>query len=129
MPLIGDDSLWPVVVETSSGEVTDDDIRGYNARRAERLSRGERHAQVMDGRNGMRLSRSHRRMIAEFDSQHRKEQRRYLAGIALVTTSARLRAILTAIYWLTPAVCPRRPCGSLDEATSWARVMLWEPRH
>jgi hypothetical protein len=83
MPLVGDDSLWPVVVETVSGKPTDEDIRGFNARRAERLSRAEQHVQVMDVCSGMRMSSRHRRMIAEFDTQHRKEQERYLAGVAL----------------------------------------------
>jgi hypothetical protein len=127
MPLIRDDSQWPVVVDVIAGEPTDEDVRSYNARRAERLSRAERHVQVMDGRNGIRMSPRHRRMIAEFDAQNRDAQRRYLAGVALVTTSTVLRAVLSIIYRVTPSVWPRKPCRSLDEATSWARGVLQDP--
>jgi broad specificity phosphatase PhoE len=128
VPLVQDDSQWPVVVDAMIGPPSDEDIRSYNARRAERLSRAERHVQVMDGRSGMRLSSRHRRMIAEFDAQNRGAQRRYLAGVALVTQSVALRALLRAIYRVTPSVCPRRPWGSLDQATSWARGLLQDPR-
>ena len=129
MPLIQDDSHWPVVVDAMIGEPSDDDVRSYNARRAERLSRAERHVQVMDGRSGVRMSLRHRTMISEFDTQHRDAQRRYLAGVALVTTSIVLRAVLRAIYRVTPSVCPRQPCSSLDHAKSWARSMLHSPRY
>jgi broad specificity phosphatase PhoE len=128
VPLVQDDSRWPVVVDAVTGQPSDEDIRSYNARRAERLSRAERHVQVMDGRSGMRLSPRHRRMIAEFDARNREAQRRSLAGVALVTQSVALRALLRAIYRLTPSVRPRRPCGSLDQATTWARGLLQRPR-
>ncbi len=107
-----------------TGEPSDDDIGTYNARRAERLARAERHVQVIDGRRGARMSTRHRRMIAEFDAKNREAQRRYLAGVALVASSAILRAILKGIYRVTPSAFPRRPCQSLDEATSWARGLL-----
>jgi hypothetical protein len=127
VPLVQDDSQWPIVVDAVIGEPSDEDVRSYNARRAERLSRAERHVQVMDGRSGMRMSPVHRRMIAEFDTLNRDAQRRYLAGVALVTTSCVLRTVLRAIYRLTPSVCPRRPCNSLDDARSWARSVLQGP--
>jgi len=128
MHLVHDDSQWPVVLDAVIGEPTDEDIRSYNARRAERLSRAERHVQVMDGRRGVRMSPGHRKMIAEFDAQNRDAQRRYLAGVALVTTSMVLRVILRAIYRVTPSVCPRRPCRSLDHARLWAQSVLHGPR-
>jgi hypothetical protein len=124
VPLLQDDSHWPVVIDAVIGEPSDEDIRRYNARRAERLARAERHVQLIDARSGMRMSPRHRKMIAEFDMQNREAQRRYLAGVALVVTSVVLRAVLRAIYRVTPSVCPRRPCRSLDEATSWARALL-----
>jgi broad specificity phosphatase PhoE len=124
MTLSQDDSQWPIVVDTMIGEPTDEDIRGYNARRAERLARAQRHAQVMDGRAGARMSARHRQMIADFDEEHRDAQRRYLAGVALVVSSAFLRVLLNVIYRVTPSVCPRRPSRSIEEATSWARGLL-----
>jgi hypothetical protein len=124
MPIAGNDSLWPVVLETTSGQLTDEDIQRYNERRAERLLRSEKHVQIMEAGQAMRMSSCHRKMIADFDAKHREEQRRYLAGIALVTTSVLLRAVLKAVYRLTPAVCPRRPCGSVEAATSWAHSLL-----
>jgi hypothetical protein len=124
MPLVRDDSRWPLVVDAFSGQPTDEDVQAYNAHRAERLARAERHVQVMDGRAGIRLSRHHRRMMAAFDAEHRDARREYLAGIALLTTSSALRVLLSVIYRVTPSVCPRRPCRSFDEAASWARVLL-----
>jgi len=120
-----------MVVDTSSGQLTDEDIRRYNDARAERLARAERHVQVMDGRSGMRMTRRHRRMIAAFDRQNRDARQRYLAGVALVTASFPLRIVLTAIYRLTPSVCPRKACRSVDEAAAWARGLLGDspPRH
>ena len=124
MTLSQDDSQWPIVVDTMIGMPTDEDIRGYNARRAERLARAERHAQVMDGRAGMRMSARHRQMIADFDEEHRDAQRRYVAGVALVVSSAFLRVLLNVIYCVTPSVFRRRPCRSIEEATLWARGLL-----
>ena len=124
MSLSWDDSQWPLVVDVFSQQPTDDDIRDYNARRAERLARAERHAQLIDGRAGVRMSRRHRRIIAAFDAQNRKSQKRYLAGVALVTTSPVLRIVLQTIYRLTPSVCPRKPCESVAEANSWAQGLL-----
>ena len=129
MPLVQDDSQWPVVVDALIGEPSDEDLRSYNARRAERLSRAERHVQVMDGSSGVRMSPRHRTMIAEFDTQNRDAQRRYLAGVVLVTKSFVLRAALRAIYQLTPSACPRKPCKSLDAAKRWARSVLQNPGH
>ena len=124
MPLLQDDSQWPIVVDAVVGEPGDEDIGSYNARRAERLARAERHVQVIDGRSGVRMLPRHRRMIAEFDARNREAQRRYLAGVALVASSGLLRAVLKVIYRVRPSVFPRRPCGSLDEAASWARALL-----
>jgi hypothetical protein len=124
MPLARDDSRWPLVLDAFSGQPTDEDIRSYNEGRAERLARAERHVQVMDGRRGTRMSPRHRQMIAAFDEANREAQRRYLAGVALVTASPTLRVILSFIYRTTPSVCPRKPCRSIEEADSWARVVL-----
>jgi hypothetical protein len=76
MPLLRDDSRWPLVVDTSSGHLSDEDIRRYNAVRAERLARGERHFQVMDGRSGMRMTPRHRAMITAFVRRNREAQQR-----------------------------------------------------
>jgi|WetSurMetagenome_2_1015567.scaffolds.fasta_scaffold163363_2 hypothetical protein len=124
MPLLLDDSRWPLVVDTSSGQLSDEDIRRYNAARAERLARGERHFQVMDGRGGMRMAPRHREMIAAFDRQNREARQRYVAGVALVTASAALRLILTALYRLTRSVYPRRAFKTPDEAAAWGRDVL-----
>ena len=124
MSLLRDDSRWPVVVDAPRGQLTDNDLRHYNETRGERLARAERHVQVMDGRSGVRMSSRHRGMIVAFDRQNREAQRRYLAGVALVTTSPALRVLLTAIYRLTPSVCPRKAFKNLDEATFWARGLL-----
>jgi hypothetical protein len=131
MSLLRDDSRWPMVVDTSTGHLADEDVRRYNDARAERLARAERHVQVMDGRSGRRMMPRHRRMIAAFDRQNRDAQQSYLAGVALVTTSPVLRIVLTAIYRLTPSVCPRKACRSLDEAAAWAQGVLGDssPRH
>ena len=124
MPLLQDDSQWPIVVDTVIGEATNEDIAVYNAHRADRLARAERHVQVIDGRSGARMSTRHRRMIADFDAANCDAERRYLAGVALVASPAVLRTILRAVYRITPSVFPRRACRSLDEATSWARSLL-----
>jgi hypothetical protein len=124
MPLLRDDSRWPMVVDTSSGHLSDEDIRRYNATRAERLARRERHFQVMDGRSGVRITPRHREMITAFDIQNREAQQRYLAGVALVTSSPALRIFLMAFYRLTRSAYPRRACRSLDEAVAWGRNVL-----
>jgi len=127
MPLVRDDSRWPVVVDTPSEPLSDDDLRAYNEGRGERLRRAEHHVQVMDGRNRIHMSPRHRRMIATFDLQNRDAQRRYLRGVAVVTTSAPLRILLTALYQLTPSVCPRKACRTLEAASAWARRRLTIP--
>lgn len=124
MTLSQDDSQWPIVVDTMIGAPTDDEIREYNARRAERLARAERHAQVIDGRAGVRMSPRHRLMIASFDEGNREAQRTYVAGVGLVVSPAALRVLLNAIYRVTSSAFPRRSCRSIEEATSWARDLL-----
>lgn len=124
MPLLRDDSRWPVVVDTSLGQLVDEDLQRYNDVRAERLARAERHVQLMDGSGGARMTPRHRKMIGDFDRQNRDAQRRYLAGVAMVTASPMLRVLLTAIYQVTPSAYPRKAFRSLDEAASWAGSLL-----
>jgi hypothetical protein len=122
--ILQDDSQWPIVIDTVVGELSDEDIRCYNVRRAERLSRAERHAQIIDGRARVRMSARHRKMIADFDAKNRDARQRHLAAVALVTESIGLRGVLAVIYRVTPSVCPRKPFGTPEQAQSWARGCL-----
>ena len=124
MPFVGNDSQWPVVVDEFSGIPTLEDVELYNVRRLERLACGEPHVQVVHSRSGVRMPDGCRELIADFDVTHREEQRRFVAGVALVVSSPVLRFMLALLYRLKPAVYPRKPCATIDEARRWACTVL-----
>jgi hypothetical protein len=124
MPLQQDDSAWPLVIDTSSGAATDDDIERYVAAHDRYLARRELYAAVLDARGADQMSAAHRRRVAQWLTEHREELRRYHVALAFVSSSALIRGVLTAIYWLHPPPYPYKMFASLDEAKTWAREMI-----
>ncbi|HSC88484.1 MAG TPA: STAS/SEC14 domain-containing protein [Polyangiaceae bacterium] len=119
-----DDSRWPIVVSRAEGESTDADMEDYLSMLERMLARRERHVIIVDATGGKLLKGQHRKALAEWTRQNEAALRRYRAGLALVTSSAVLRGMITAVYWLTPAPFPYQPVSNMDEAWRWAEAQL-----
>ncbi len=124
MPHSYDDSAWPIVVSRASGESTDEDMAGYLLMGERLLARRQPHVLIVDATAGRSLNSVHRKMVAEWNSRYSVALRRYRVGLVLVTPSALLRGMVTAIYWVSPAPFPYQPVATLEEAVAWANQQL-----
>ena len=129
MPTTYDDRRWPLLICTAVGESTDDDLAAYTAFLLTKLRRKEIHAVILDATRGKTMRSTHRRAIADFNHQNEAELKRYRAGLALVTPSAALRGMLTAVYWLFKPPFPYAVFETLPEAEAWAQKRLDERQH
>jgi hypothetical protein len=127
MPHSYDDSRWPIVVSRASGESSDDDMRSYLTMLELMLSRKARHVIIVDATQGKQLKSQHRKMLADWTQLNRQTLARYRAGLALVTPSAVLRGMITAVYWLSPPPFPYQPVSTMEEGWAWARQRIAEP--
>ena len=124
MPYVADDLAWPVCVDKMSGVATDEDVERYNAQRLARLQRGEVHVQVIDGSRGASMNAAQRRMLAEFNAEHRETQARLVAGVAFVGGSPLVRTVLRTIYALHPPAYPHSTFDAREPAIEWAVSQL-----
>lgn len=106
------------------GESSDDDIHAYTGRLGELLRKQERHVLIVDATGGKSLKGTHRQMVAEWNKRNATELSRYRAGLVLVTPSAVLRGMITAVYWIHPAPFPYKAVDTLESAYAWANRQL-----
>jgi hypothetical protein len=69
---------------------------------------------------GRAPSASERREIASFLALHDKLQRKALLGGALVVSSAIVRGVITAVFWLRPPAVPQKAFGTRAQAVTHA---------
>ncbi len=124
MPFAYNDLEWPLLIIKASGESSDRDLDRYIATLSEALSRCERHVVVVDASEGQNLKSTHRKRVAAWNQANEPALKKYRAGLVLVTESAVLRGLITAVYWLFPPPFPYRTADSIDDARSWGFKQL-----
>ena len=72
----------------------------------------------------LRISASQRRRLAEFEARFEEHDRRYGVGVALVSSNAVVRGLITAVFWLKPPVYPHRFFSDGEDAMVWLKEQL-----
>ena len=124
MPFRADDRNWPLLLIEASGDSSDQDLEQYLGELSRKLAQKVPHVVVVDATLGKSLKATHRKMVADWNRAHAGELRRYRLGLALVTPSALLRGLITAVYWIFPAPFPYRCFDSTAEARKWGERLL-----
>jgi len=124
MPMQSDERDWPILLCKAVGESTDEDIAEYLRWLEQLLARKKRHVLIVDASAGKSMKGTHRQQIAQWNKNNATELRKYRAGLVLVTDSAMLRGVLTAIYWISAPPFPYHVADTTVRARIWAREQL-----
>ncbi len=65
-----------------------------------------------------------RKALAEVLNRHKEKLKLCTAGYALVTSSAIIRGVLTATFWIAPPGYPTHVCKTPEEAFQWLAQCL-----
>ena len=114
-----DFSHWPVTVMTPP-KWKDEymDFYQYEVKR-----RGERYALVLDVRNTIKPNPKERKKLTEA-MQKSEFNQKYCVCTALVFSSAIMRGILTAVFWLHKPKYPIKVFATPEAAIEWAKTMF-----
>lgn len=120
-----DMSGWPVVVtRPHAGVLLDRELDAYlQLFRQEIRGRTGLYVSIVDLRESPVLTPTQRSMLASGMGADEASQKQCL-GAALVFSSALLRGVLTAIFWLRKPAHEVRIFGSVIDASLWARELL-----
>lgn len=130
MPLDTERDEWPLlVVRWPDGPVTDDSLERYLRESAGDLARRTVHCVLHDSQTAMGLSAAQRRRMAEHLEQHKEAIAQWTSGVAIVTPSAIVRGMITAVNWITGTPCPQRTFSTEREARSWLAEVHRDKTH
>lgn len=108
-----------MVVRWPDGPVTDQSLDLYLRESAEDLGRRTVHCVLHDSQTAMGLSAAQRRRMAEHLATHKDAIAQWTSGVAIVTPSAIVRGMITAVNWITGTPCPQRTFSTVAEARTW----------
>ena len=128
MPIRTERNAWPLlIVRWPEGDVLDADLDQYQRESEADLYRGEIHCIMHDSRNALGLSAAQRKSIASHLEEHQDAITRWTAAVAIVTPSALIRGMITAVSWLTGTPCPQKTFATEQEAHAWL-VEMYESK-
>ena len=120
MPLKTERREWPLlVVRWPDGPVTDESLNAYLAESVQDLGRRTVHCVMHDSQTAMGLSAAQRRRMAGHLAEHKDAIAQWTSGVAIVTPSAVIRGMITAVNWITGTPCPQRTFATEREARTW----------
>jgi hypothetical protein len=119
-----DESRWPMVVIRWPATVTDADVEDFLARSMAQLERRQRYASLHDGVRASGLDSKQRARMSEHTNTHRDALGQWMVAAAIVSPSAVVRGIVTAINWLSPPPFPQRQFAMRSQAEAWIQGML-----
>jgi len=122
-------SLWPILITTAPARaVTDGELDEFCERFETALRmRGGRYVSVLDLRVSAGLTPKQRQMLARrMNETHSGLAAGRLAGTAMIFTSALMRSLLTAMFWLRKSNHPTAVFANPNEAVAWGRRQLTE---
>jgi len=115
-----DERRWPLVVIVWPAEpLADESVEEFLRISQCELERREPQFTLHEIRGASGLDARQRRRIAQFVEEHRDEIARYVAASAIVNTSPVLRAMITAIHWLSPPPYREAVFATRTDAEAW----------
>lgn len=126
-PIGLDFSHWPLIITTPPPRpVTNEELHDFLDRFEDGLrAREGRYVSVLDLRWHTGITPRQRRMLTErMNAAHEGVAKDRLTGTAMIFTSALLRSLLTAIFWLRKSDHPTVVLRNLDDALAWGKRTL-----
>jgi hypothetical protein len=121
MPIVIDDTHFPLVVQTMTGDWGNRDLEEMIAYFDKRLRGQWRHSAVTNVVPGSHsLDAAQRKRIATWQESIRDHIVRNNISTAIVLSSGLERGALTALNWLFPPPVPQRACSTMLEAVDWS---------
>jgi hypothetical protein len=124
-----DDSRWPLVSCTFSGNLRDEDFDGYLEFLARCHVRRQLWGLLLDASAVRGVNATQRRRMADFLAEHEGLSRKYCAGTAFVIDSPLVRGTLTAIFWFQKQPTPYVVVARRAQAHAWLDQQLDKARH
>jgi hypothetical protein len=121
-----DESQWPLLVVTLTGEPSALAFENYLFRSTQYLQRQERHVCVFDVSALQILSSEQRQRQVAWLKANEALMSRTLLGVSYVVTSPVVRLTLGVIFHCKPPPTPYAFHTHLDEAKTWAAQRLDE---
>ena len=119
-----DDSRWPIVVFTTVGIPSDEQVDRFIAQADLFLSRGQNYVVIFDNTKGGRATQYIRKRAGEWLRSNADELGKHCLGTGLVFKSAALRFVMSTVMLVVPHPVPHEVCGTLEDAIAWARRQL-----
>lgn len=120
MPLRFEREEWPLVrLRWPEGALLDSDLDVFERESEADLAHPDVHCILHLSDSKIGLSPAQRKRMADFLAQKEVKIRRATSGVAIVTPSAIIRGMITAVSWLTGTPCPQRTFSNELEARAW----------
>lgn len=119
-----DESCWPIVVHTTIGIPSEQDVIAFMERADEILARGQRHAVIFDNSKGGKIPSYLRERSVAYVKRNKEALERLCIAKALVIRSAALRFLMTTLMLVTSHGVREEVFGTLDEAMEFCRREL-----
>jgi hypothetical protein len=124
MPSVFDERDFPVVRVQVIGESTDADVEERLGFLDQQLARGGVIALIFDARRSRPLTAKHRRMWREWLEKNERTVKSCGAGAAILVSSAAVRGVFTALFWMWKPIIPCAFVATDEEAESFVETAL-----
>jgi hypothetical protein len=122
-----DESRFPIVVVTFTGNATDAEFSDYLASMtAMMVRRGTHNVTILDARKSGVTPPKQRKMQGEWLKANKERLERQSLGSAFVIDSPLVRGVLTAILWIAPMPQAHIVVSTIEEAEAWAHRRVRE---
>lgn len=122
--ILTDESEWPIVVHSTVGIPSEDDVDAFMRRADAILARGERHAVVFDNTRGGKIPSYLRTRSVEWVKRNKEPLERLCVAKALVIRSAALRFLMTTLMLVTSHGVREEVFASREQAIGWCQREL-----
>lgn len=120
MPIAMDREHWPLIrLAWPNGAVSEADMDAFMTHSQADLERKSVHCILHISSSVIGLSAPQRKQMADHIEQNKPKITQWTAGVAIVTPSAIIRGMITAVSWLTGTPCPQKTFASEVEARTW----------
>ncbi len=120
-----DMSLFPVVILTVEGDITQESLDRHFVEYRELFARGERYGLVYDTSKLGNVESFVRKRYAEFMLEHREELATLCVACGVVMTSRIIRVSMSAVLWMTGSLpFPTASFTDRPSAEAWVREQL-----
>jgi len=110
-----DDKSWPICTMVFQGKPTDENFDSYLEEFGRHLGRPGKRVYLMDLSRASATSSKQRRKQAQFFKDYETLLGDRCLGNAIVTDSAIIRGIITAVNWIYPPPHPHKICKTHEE--------------